>query len=39
MDMARQEPPQSVFELGEIVFLAAVVAAICLVAALVMLAY
>jgi hypothetical protein len=39
MDMDRQKTPRSVFGLGEIVFFAAVVAAICLVAALVMLAY
>jgi hypothetical protein len=37
--MDRQEPPRSAFGLREIVFFAAVVAAICLAAALVMLGY
>jgi hypothetical protein len=39
MDIGRRKPPQSVFGLGEIVFVAAAVAAICLIAAFVMLAY
>jgi hypothetical protein len=39
MSMDRQKPPQSVFGLREILFFAAAIVAICLVAALVMLAY
>jgi hypothetical protein len=39
MDRDRQEPPQSAFGLRDILFFAAAVAAICLVAALAMLAY
>jgi hypothetical protein len=37
--MDRQKPPRSAFGLREIVFLAALAAAVCLVAAFVMLGY